>query len=244
MIFDHSHIHRIAELDPQAAILNVFHDNFQDYRRCPVVLSEGQRALLPPTFERAPVVHNAIDVSAFPFSPFPVDPPFAFFCGALSEIKHPLLAIEACARMGLKLVMAGQSIVGKFPVTDVENVEYVGAIPPHIRNQYMMRARVFLQLGDVESFGLTTLEAGACGCPVVAFASGGNVDTVANGVNGVFIPAYGRDKVGAVCDAIESAWYLDRRACREHVAGTFSLARQLDAYEHLLGKCAVGDWWG
>ena len=54
--------------------------------------------------------------------------PYALFMGAISEIKQPFLAIEACARLGIKLIIAGQPLTGKLPITDASNVEYVGML--------------------------------------------------------------------------------------------------------------------
>lgn len=241
VVFDHSHVHKIAELIPTIPVVNVYHDIYQTYQRCPVLLSEGQKALMPDTFRNAPVVHNALHPDEYPFNDQPQD--YVFFCGAMSEIKQPMLAIEACARAGVKLVMAGGAIVGKMPFAGSETVQYVGAVKPAERNRLMMNARVFLQLGTVESFGLTTLEAGLCGTPVVAWATGGNTDTVQHGVNGVFVPSYGGDKAGAVADAIDAAWDMSRYRCRNFVTEHFSVECQIDAYEHLLVKAVMGEWW-
>ena len=240
-IFDHSHVHKVAELFPTAPTLNVYHDIYQEYRHNAVLLSEGQKALMSDAFRYAPVVHNALYPERFPFNDAPDD--YVLFVGALSEIKQPLLAMEACALAGVKLVMAGGEIVGKMPFAGSERVEYVGAVGETERNRLMANARVFLQLGYVESFGLTTLEAGLCGTPVVAWASGGNTDTVVNGVNGVFVPSYGKDNARAVADAIDRAWHMSRYTCRNYVTERFSVDAQMDAYEHLLVRVAMGERW-
>lgn len=243
VFFDHSHIHKLADLFPTLPVVDVFHDIYQNYARNPVLLSAGQKALMPDLFRNAPVIHNAVDPASVPFSETPADPPFVFFCGALSEIKQPILAIEACALLGVKLVMAGGAIVGRMPFAGTERCEYVGAITEAKRNEYMTRARVFLQLGNVESFGLTTLEAGLAGTPVVAWAAGGNTDTVQQGVNGVFVPSYGADKARAVADAIERAWDMNRFTCRNFVVEHFSVERQTAAHEALLVRAAMGEMW-
>lgn len=241
VVFDHSHLHEIARVTTDIPTVNVYHDNFQDYRRCPVVLSEGQRALLPVAFEHAPVVHNALNPDEYHFADTPED--FALFVGALSDIKQPLLAVEACAKAGVRLVMAGNELTGKFPVSGNENVEFVGRASPARRNDLMRRARVFLQLGAVESFGLTTLEANLHGTPVVAWPSGGSVDIIENRVNGVFVPAYGRNKAQAVADAMATAWWLDRERVRDSVVRRFSVDRQMNTYEYLLAQAAMGNYW-
>lgn len=243
VLLDQGHLHIVSRLYPNLPTINVYNDSYQPYQRNPVLMSSAQKLLMKPEFEQAPVIHNALNPAEFPFGALPQDPPFVFFCGIFSEIKQPFLAIEACAKLGVKLVMAGAGAYGKVPMAGSENVEYLGAISPQRRNLLMSRARVFLQLGTNESFGLTTLEAGLCGTPVVAWPAGGNLDTVENGVNGVFAPIYGRDKAGAVADAIETAWDMDRHTCRRYVEAKFSVERQLSAYEQLLVRAARGEVW-
>lgn len=243
VFLDMSHVHKLAELFPDLPTVNVYHDIYQPPTRCMVLLSEGQRALMSAAFEHAMVIPNALDIRAFQATTQAAHPPYALFVGALSEIKQPMLAVEACARMGINLVLAGAPLTGSLPITQHSNVEYYGPITADQRNQLMQGARVFLQLGTVESFGLTTLEAMLCGTPVVAWPAGGSLDLIEYGVNGVFVPLMGADMVGNVVDAIERAWDMDRLTVRQAAEGWMSLDEQLTTYEQALIYCARGRWW-
>jgi glycosyltransferase involved in cell wall biosynthesis len=239
---DMGHLHYLSRMLPELPVINVYHDVYQDYSRCPVLLSEGQRALMPPAFENGRIIHNALNPADYEPN-YEYSQPYALFCGALSEIKQPFLAIEACARLGLKLLMAGQPVFGKVPITEASGVEYVGMIHGQRKADLFRNARVFLQLGIGESFGLTTLEAGLYGTPVVGWPMGGTLDLVRYGVNGAHVIMAGADKVQNVCDAIERAWTVSRTACRAYAEQLSKPEAQIDAYEDALADSARGGRW-
>jgi glycosyltransferase involved in cell wall biosynthesis len=244
VFLSHDHMHVLADMFPNLPVVNVYNDNYQPYRRCPILLSKGQRALLSPEFERAAIIPNALDPNDFELSLTPDKQDYALFLGVITSIKQPLLAIEACARMGIKLVMAGASPSGQLPFANGGNVQYVGPVSGQYKADLLKGARVFLQLGTVESFGLTTLEANLSGTPVVGWPAGGTLDIIANGINGVFVNVTMKDKVAAVVNAIERAWYMDRATVRKYTETISSVDRQLDAYEFALSRVARGEWWG
>lgn len=241
-LLDGGHIHRLSAMFPHMPILNVYHDNFQPYQRCAVVLSEGQRVMLSPQFECARVIPNALDKDSI--QPSVVPGSYALFLGAISDLKQPLLAVEACARMGVPLILAGMT-VGNFglSLTKMNNARFVGPISGDAKWALLRGARVLLQLSGVESFGLTTLESMLCGTPVVALPGGGSVDIVEYGVGGILVQPSG-DSVGAVCDAMKAAWYLDRAAVRKSGERFGDVNAQIDAYEDALEDVMRGDWWG
>lgn len=239
---DNSHIHHLSRVTSHLPVVSVFHDIYQEYRRCPVLLSQGQQAIMPQQFINARVVYNSLDPKDYAPRFDNIEKPYALVMG-LSDIKQPLLAIESCARMGLDLVIAGQSMIGKLPISDASNCKYVGAVSGSYKDQLFQNARVFLQLSKAESFGLTTLEAGLYGCPVVGWPYGGTLDLVRNGVNGILVSATAADKVQAVCDAIQRAWYLPRTVCRAYAETLCNNERQIDLYEQALAACAKGYNW-
>lgn len=243
VFLDNGHIHWLSKLLPRLPVVNVYHDVYQPYSRCPVVLSAGQQAIMPPQFDNARIIPNSLNPADYRPNYDTSTPDYALFMGAISELKQPLLAIEACARMGVKLVMAGQPIVGKIPATEASNVEYVGMVSGSYKEQLYQNARVFLQLGVGESFGLTTLEAGLYGTPVVGWPFGGTLDLIRYGISGDFVVMAGKDKVQNVCDAIERAWYIPRQACRAWAEKLCDNGKQIDGYEDALGACARGNWW-
>ena len=79
-----------------------------------------------------------------------------------------------------------------------------------------------------EAFGLTMVEAMACGTPVVALRSGAAAEIVEHGVTG-FLAADFRELIGCV----EQTAALDPAACRRRVEDRFSADRMVDAYERL-----------
>ena len=127
----------------------------------------------------ATVIHPPVELERF------VDQPLGgggrggyFLClGALAPYKRIDLAIEAFARSGRELWIAGSG----------QSTQWLRALPPSVRalgqvgDEHLAslyrdaRALVF---PGVEDFGLTPLEAQACGRPVIAFAQGGALETV------------------------------------------------------------------
>ena len=90
----------------------------------------------------------------------------------------------------------------------VENhIVFVDYIPDSDLNEiysrsqvYVMVSRTYNDIGDSEGFGITFLEANACGCPVIGSTEGGIPDAVENNKNGLLVPA---DDIKLLTKAIE-----------------------------------------
>lgn len=237
---DNGHLHYLSQLFPDLPVLNVYHDNYQQHAPNAIVMSEGQRALLPPAFRRARIIHNALPDTDYPRNYTPQ--PYALFMGAIAEIKQPILAIEACSKLGIDLYLAGMPINGQFPITPHSKVRYVGAVTSPTKEHLLSNARVFLQLGYAESFGLSTLEAALCGTPVVAIPRGGSLDIIQYGKNGVFAQPSG-NMVQSVADAITRSWYMDRHIVAETTRTWNNVGKQIDLYEQALIDVMRGVRW-
>ncbi|MGQ0602621.1 MAG: glycosyltransferase, partial [Anaerolineales bacterium] len=95
------------------------------------------------------------------------------------------LAVADCSELGLPLWLAGggrdrerlEALAGPA-------VKFLGRVPDADLPELFARARGFIFPG-LEDFGIAPVQALAAGLPVIAFAGGGALDTVQDGVNGV-----------------------------------------------------------
>lgn len=103
---------------------------------------------------------------------------------ALVPYKRIDLAVEAFNRSGAPL-----KIVGSGPEYRAlrkrarANVEFLGAAGGEDLRRLYQGAAAFLLPGE-EDFGIATLEAQACGTPVIAYGRGGSLETVVPGATG------------------------------------------------------------
>jgi glycosyltransferase involved in cell wall biosynthesis len=144
---------------------------------------------------------------------------------ALVPYKRVDLAIAACRRAGARL-----RIVGEGPererlerISD-GTVTFLGSLSNEaIRDEYH-RALAFILPGE-EDFGIATLEAQACGRPVVALARGGALETVRDGDTGVLVPEATAASMSAALERVATL-RLDSGRIRAH-AERFSRERHV-----------------
>lgn len=157
-------------------------------------------------YERdAVVVHPPCDVDRFAAidRSEPAGGGVHYLCfGRLVAYKRVDLAVEACTRLQLPLVVAGrgpelarlQSMAG--PTVRFEE---------HVSNERYIEllrdARGLLFPGE-EDFGIVPVEAMAAGVPVIAFGRGGALDSVVDGVTGVL---FAEQTVSSMAEAIDQA---------------------------------------
>ena len=102
----------------------------------------------------------------------------------------------------------------------VENhIVFVDYIPDKDLNEiysrsqvYVMVSRTYNDIGDSEGFGITFLEANACGCPVIGSTEGGIPDAVENNKNGLLVPA---DDIKSLTKAINK--FLEDQSFRTKI---------------------------
>lgn len=154
----------------------------------------------------------------------PEDPPHVLFVGRLSQEKGIFEFLEATDGMP-------RVIVGDGPLRD-RVPDAVGFVSPTELGPYYERAAVVVCPSHREGYGVVAREAMAYGRPVVAFAVGGLVDAVEDGITGRLVR--GGD-VAALRAAIESlledADLRDRLgdAARSNARARFSWAAATEA---------------
>jgi glycosyltransferase involved in cell wall biosynthesis len=129
-----------------------------------------------------------------------------------------------------------------------DRVRLVGAVPPAEMPRWYRSADVLAATPWYEPFGLTPLEAMACGVPVVATAVGGLTDTVVPGVTGDLVPPRDPRALGTALrrllgDDVRRHSYA--AAARDRAGQSYSwrrVASQLSAvYATVAGRTHAGD---
>jgi glycosyltransferase involved in cell wall biosynthesis len=98
------------------------------------------------------------------------------------------LVIEAFSRLNLPLKIIGEGPQKKrLQMQAAPNIEFLGYQSEEAVAQLLGSARGFVCAAE-EDFGIANVEAQAAGCPVIAYRGGGALETVIDGVTGLFFP--------------------------------------------------------
>ncbi|WP_190920173.1 glycosyltransferase family 4 protein [Paenibacillus sabuli] len=170
----------------------------------------------------APVIFPPVQVSRFPLERHPRGDYF-LVVSRLVAYKRIDLAVQACTHLGAPLVVIGDGPDrARLEALAGPAVTFAGRLPDTEVTRYMAHCRALLFPG-LEDFGITPLEANACGRPVVAFRGGGALDTITPGINGIF---FDEQRVQALVLALEyfDIYTFDPERIRRH-AEQFDEAR-------------------
>lgn len=128
--------------------------------------------------------------------------------GRIAGAKGVDLAMKAANKLGVKLKIVGEFAGIKFGAKDLEklkspNIEFLGRVSDEELYKLYGQAKAFLALEQDVDFGITPVEAMAAGTPVVAFKSGGYLETVVDGKTGVFFEKYDADSLAEAMKRIQ-----------------------------------------
>ena len=192
-----------------------------------VSISEADRA---PSLTYAATIHHGIEVEKFPFCPAGGED--LLFFGRIHPDKGAGEAVRAARATGSRLVMCGLIQDEGYharevqPFVDGRQVVYRGVVGGSERLLALGRARALLHLiGFDEPFGLSVIEALACGTPVIAYRRGSMPELIEHGVTGFLVDTF--DEAVAAIGRIDE---IDRRACRRSVEERFTLDKMADSY--------------
>ncbi len=142
---------------------------------------------------------------------------FYLVVGECVGYKRHDLAIDACTRLGRRLVVIGTGPkLAEYRKRAGACVQFFGWQDDTVVREYMRRCRALLFCGE-EDFGLVPVEVQAAGRPVIAYRAGGAMETVVDGGTGVFFNAQNADSIIEAIDRLEAStelWTAER--IREH----------------------------
>ena len=174
--------------------------------------------------------YNGIDPAEWTFRDAAGD--YLLFFARFHPEKGAHLAIEIAKRAGVRLKMAGiphdegyfRELVA--PHIDGDAVQLLGHVKGQARDELVGGALALVHMTTrPERFGLTLIEAMACGTPVLGARMGSIPEIVLDGGTGFLC-----DDVDDAVAHVPRLATLSRRACRAHVEATFSLERMIDRY--------------
>jgi glycosyltransferase involved in cell wall biosynthesis len=168
------------------------------------------------------------------------------FLGRISPEKRPDRAISIARALGIPLKIAAKvdradeiyfkTEIG--PLLEGGGVEFIGEINEHQKTLFLGDAQALLFPVDwPEPFGLSMIEAMACGTPVLAFRCGSVPEIVEDGVTGAIVETM-EEAIAALPRVVE----LDRKKVRQRFEQRFSATRMANdyvgIYRFLLAKSA------
>jgi glycosyltransferase involved in cell wall biosynthesis len=186
----------------------------------------------------AATIHHGIDLGMLPYRATGGDSLVSF--GRIHPDKGTADAIEIARRAGRRLVICGIVQDERYfadavePHVDGDQVVFLGSVGPERRAEVLGDAAALLHpIYFDEPFGLSVVEAMACGTPVVAYRRGSMPEVVDEGVTG-----YLAHDVESSVDAVRAAMRLDRSVVHARAVARFGADRMVEdylrAYETLL----------
>lgn len=233
-----------------------YKNNFPKYKHLNwLSISYAQRKGMPEGTNWLGNIYHGLDDPIL----MPVDNPsndYVAYLGRIIEQKGVHLAISAIkkynesAKTPLKLKIAGKHYAEEskdrywHEVIEPElgeYIEYVGFIESsEQKREFLGNARALLvpSLFD-EPFGMVTLEAFACGTPVIALDSGALPEVVNDGINGYVIKKAEKPvMVDSLVDTLKHIQDIDQTACRSTYEHNFTMnamvAKHITVYKSLM----------
>jgi glycosyltransferase involved in cell wall biosynthesis len=185
---------------------------------------------------RARVIYPPVDVNRFNLGLHRDD--YYVTVSRLVPYKRVDLMVEAFRRMpDRQLIVIGdgpqyESLCSRVPA----NVRLLGRQNEQALAGYVQSARAFVFAAD-EDFGISPVEAQACGTPVIAYRYGGTSETVVDGKTGLL---FGEQSCAALVSAVEAfegcREKFDPAVIRAH-AEQFSVERFRSRFEAFVDRC-------
>jgi len=165
---------------------------------------------------QAVVIHPPVEVQRFQVQESQDD--YFLIVSRLIPYKRIDLAVQAFNMLGLPLKIIGDGRDRpRLEAMANPNTEFLGRLPVQQVREYLSRCRAFIFPGE-EDFGIAPLEAQAAGRPVIAYASGGALETVIEGATGLFFREQTAESLAEAVSLFDADAF-DGAAIRRHAQG-------------------------
>ncbi len=211
------------------------------FREGPYVSSTDAERRLAPDLTYAATVYSGVDPAQFPFAPQGGD--YLLVLGRMSPDKGIHTAIDVAEQCNLPLILAGivpseheRYFSERIQPRLSDHIRFVGPVDLETKARLYGGARALLHLiACEEAFGLTMVEAMACGCPVIGARRGSVPELIADGVTGFIVEGVDQAVAG-----VRGLGHIDRATCRAHVEAHFTADRMVDGYEAVYRRLMRG----
>lgn len=198
-----------------------------------VSISDNQRRDAP-DLPYAGTIHNGTDVKMFDYADTHED--YLLFAGRITAEKGVKEAIQVAKKSGHRLLIIGPIDHGSQHYFDQyikpeldDQILYLGRMDqPQLVKYYQKAKAVLTPVQWEEPFGLTTIEAMACGAPVISLDRGAARELIVDGKTGYIV-----NSIAEMVDATNKVDKISRKECHDHVARKFSYDRMVDDYEQV-----------
>jgi glycosyltransferase involved in cell wall biosynthesis len=222
--------------DPISSISRELFELFASKNQKFVSISNNQRQDAPdlPYLE---TVYNGTDLDLFSFSSEPED--FLLFTGRITPEKGVKEAIKVAKDSNHRLLIIGpvhhnaKDYFDQYIKPELnDRILYLGRMDQDQLPRYYQKAKAVLTpVQWEEPFGLTTIEAMACGAPVISLRRGAAPEIIVHGKTGFIV-----DSLAEMVEAVDKVGQIKRSDCRNHVAKQFTIEKMVDGYEKAFQK--------
>ena len=190
-------------------------------------------------------VYHGLPLSLHPRATKSPQNDYLAFLGRISPEKRPDRAIRIAIKAGMKLKIAAKvdEVDRKYfefeiePLLDSPGVEFLGEIDDSQKADFLGNAFAYLFPIDwPEPFGLTMIEAMACGTPTIAFNCGSVPEIIDEGITGFVVET--EDEALAALHRVEK---INRARCRATFERRFSACRMARDYVNIYESLINGD---
>ncbi len=213
---------------------------FQRFNKPTLVTISHSQQKRAPKLKYETTVYNGLDFNGYPFGRRYGD--YLVFIGRICPEKGLHHAIRVAKEAALPLIIGAKyepeikenkDYFKKYIEPELnDKIRWIGEVTQKKRNELFANALASLHPATWEEpFGLTLIEAMACGCPVVAFNRGSIPEVVQHGLTGYVVTT-----VNDMIKSLQEIAKISRSDCADYTRRAFSAKQMAAGYERVYQK--------